>query len=135
MKSLTQKTMLLLAIMALALNACVQIEIRDDNKSTSKVTSVKTNEIQIDETQADSTALYGDKTQDIEQLLAATPVGSEVYLEDRGDGQWYLRIEKIFVEGKEYLGQSNVADDPIEMQPSPQEQQLDGTLYADALSI
>jgi len=39
---------------------------------------------------------YGAYTSDIEALLNATPIGSEIYLKEGDNGEWYLKIEKIF---------------------------------------
>lgn len=39
---------------------------------------------------------YGEHTTEIETLLSATPMGSDIYLEEQATGEWYLKIEKTF---------------------------------------
>jgi len=63
---------------------------------------------------------YGVYTSDIETLLEATPIGSEIYLKEGDNGEWYLKIEKIFTsenlaqEAAEYFqGGENPADDSL----------------------
>ena len=41
-------------------------------------------------------AIYGLHTEDIQTLLEASPIGSEIYLKEGKNGEWHLRIEKIF---------------------------------------
>ena len=45
-------------------------------------------------------ANYGEHQEEIEAILSVTPVGSEVYLEEKDDGEWYLKIEKTFTAQK-----------------------------------
>ena len=40
--------------------------------------------------------VYGMYTADIKNLLEASPIGSEIYLKEGENGEWHLRIEKIF---------------------------------------
>ena len=40
--------------------------------------------------------VYGVYTADIQNLLEASPIGSEIYLKEGENGEWHLRIEKIF---------------------------------------
>ena len=40
--------------------------------------------------------VYGVYTSDIKNLLEASPIGSEIYLKEGKNGEWHLRIEKIF---------------------------------------
>ena len=39
---------------------------------------------------------YGIFTSEIEQILSVTPTDSEIYIEEREGGKWYLKIEKLF---------------------------------------
>ena len=43
---------------------------------------------------------YGKHQEEIEAILSAAPVGSEIYLEQRDDGDWYIKIEKTFTAQK-----------------------------------
>jgi hypothetical protein len=53
--------------------------------------------IPVSEVQLTSQELdYGEYTTEIETLLSATPMGSEIYLEEQAAGEWYLKIEKTF---------------------------------------
>jgi hypothetical protein len=40
--------------------------------------------------------LYGENTEEIEKFLSTAPLGSEIYLEEREDGSFYLKVEKTF---------------------------------------
>ena len=44
---------------------------------------------------------YGQHTDEIEEFLSATPLGSKIYLEQKESGEWYLKIEKTFTAKKE----------------------------------
>ncbi len=39
---------------------------------------------------------YGIFTSEIEEILSVTPTDSEIYIEEREGGKWYLKIEKLF---------------------------------------
>ena len=43
---------------------------------------------------------YGQHKEEIEAILSVAPLGSEVYLEQKDDGAWYLKIEKTFTAQK-----------------------------------
>ncbi len=43
---------------------------------------------------------YGEHQEEIEAILSVAPVGSEIYLEQKDDGDWYLKIEKTFTAQK-----------------------------------
>ncbi len=43
---------------------------------------------------------YGEYQEEIEAILSTAPVGSEIYLEQKDDGAWYLKIEKTFTAQK-----------------------------------
>ena len=43
---------------------------------------------------------YGQHTDEIQEILSATPLGSEIYLEQKESGEWYLKIEKTFTAKK-----------------------------------
>ncbi len=45
-------------------------------------------------------ANYGEYQEEIEAILSVAPVGSEIYLEQKDDGDWYLKIEKTFTAQK-----------------------------------
>ncbi len=52
-------------------------------------------------TQSSSTTIdYGQHQEEIEAILSVAPLGSEVYLEQKDDGAWYLKIEKTFTAEK-----------------------------------
>jgi len=40
--------------------------------------------------------IYGENTEEIEVFLSNAPLGSEIYLEEREDGSFYLKVEKTF---------------------------------------
>ena len=43
---------------------------------------------------------YGEYKEEIENILSVAPVGSEIFLEQKDDGAWYLKIEKTFTAQK-----------------------------------
>ncbi len=43
---------------------------------------------------------YGEYQEEIETMLSVAPVGSEIYIEQRDGGDWYLKIEKTFTAQK-----------------------------------
>ena len=47
-----------------------------------------------------TTVNYGQHQEEIEAILSVAPLGSEVYLEQKDDGAWYLKIEKTFTAEK-----------------------------------
>ena len=47
-----------------------------------------------------TTVDYGPYQEEIEAILSVAPFGSEVYLEQKDDGVWYLKIEKTFTAEK-----------------------------------
>ena len=67
-------------------------------EQSTDVISKETNSVQI-VTIANSSSTsdkYGEYQEEIEAILSIAPVGSEIYLEQRDDGDWYLKIEKTF---------------------------------------
>lgn len=44
---------------------------------------------------------YGEHTDEIEKFLSSTPLGSEIYLEQKENGEWYLKVEKTFTAQKD----------------------------------
>ena len=66
-----------------------------------KVSSVKVMETSEILTQTISPIEYGQHTDEIQKFLSATPLGSEIYLEQKESGEWYLKIEKTFTAKKE----------------------------------
>jgi hypothetical protein len=47
-----------------------------------------------------TSAEYGQHTDEIQEFLSATPLGSEIYLEQQESGEWYLKVEKTFTAKK-----------------------------------
>jgi len=54
---------------------------------------------------------YGEYTDEIENLLSAIPLGSDIYLEEQESGDWYLKIEKTFTTQSQ--SQKVKKDEPI----------------------
>jgi len=63
---------------------------------------------------------YGIFTQEIEQILSVTPSDSEIYIEEREGGGWYLKIEKLFSTEEQASGASSPLVSPTEKGPSEQ---------------
>ena len=132
MKSLTNKTVLFLTIISLMFNACVKIEIKDDNKSSKKVTNLESSIIQTNELH-DNVSTYGENTaEDIEKLLAVTPIGSQISLEETEDGELRLRIEKIFTA---QTIQDNISTEEIILEENPSMEMINNSLYGETITI
>jgi hypothetical protein len=88
MKKTTLKHLLFLTLTTYLFLGCVKQE---------KISSIKTMETNKLQSQLE----YGQHTDEIEAFLSATPMGSEIYLEQKESGEWYLKIEKTFTAKKE----------------------------------
>jgi len=55
---------------------------------------------------------YGENTEEIEVFLSNAPLGSEIYLEEREDGSFYLKVEKTFTAENEEIKKVK-KDEPI----------------------
>ncbi|CAA6809137.1 MAG: Unknown protein [uncultured Sulfurovum sp.] len=55
-----------------------------------------TTQINNNSTTSISKPQYGEHTDQIQEFLANSPIGSEIYLEEKEHGEWYLKIEKTF---------------------------------------
>jgi hypothetical protein len=74
------------------LSACVPSEkIETKNQELVVKSAIEENVPMLTEENA-----YGVYTADIQTLLEASPIGSEIYLKEGDHGEWHLRIEKIF---------------------------------------
>ena len=67
------------------------------------------------------TQTYGIYTNEIEKMIAATPLGSEIFLEEKIGGGYYLRIEKTF---SDTAGKAEIAQ-LQEMQTVPKTETLE----------
>ena len=65
----------------------------------SKVT-LPTQTVTTEVSSSSPVADYGEYQEEIEAILSTAPVGSEIYLEQKDDGAWYLKIEKTFTAQK-----------------------------------
>ena len=87
------------------ITGCAFIEKRENTPP--KETRIEINQAPLVENQ-----IYGIHTTDIQVLLDATPIGSEISLQEGENGEWHLKIEKVFTvenrnyEGTEYLEES-----------------------------
>ncbi len=54
------------------------------------------------------TPQYGEHTEEIEKFLSATPLGAEIYLEQKEGGEWYLKVEKTFTAKKDEEARENL---------------------------
>jgi len=75
-----------LTILTVFLSSCVKQETMEKHVEA-VVTPIVENNL---------TRTYGIYTNEIEKLIAATPLGSEIFLEEKIGGGYYLRIEKTF---------------------------------------
>jgi PBP1b-binding outer membrane lipoprotein LpoB len=118
MKSLTDKVILILTIMTFLLNGCVEIKMVDDNKTSTKVSN--------------SVPIHGAYAEDIDELLAVAPIGSEVTLDETENGDIYLRIEKVFTAKK---SQDKIQTEDIVLEEEPYQEEIDSSLYGDTITI
>jgi len=81
---------LLHAMVVYFINGCSASIEKTENKAPKQVT------IEVSEPNLLESKIYGVHTNDIQVLLDATPIGSEISLEEGDDGEWHLKIEKIF---------------------------------------
>jgi len=51
---------------------------------------------------------YGAHTNEIQEFLATTPMGSEIYVEEKENGEWYLKVEKTFTVEKSQEKTENI---------------------------
>ncbi len=67
---------------------------------------------------------YGVYTQEIEQVLNALPSDSEVYIEEREGGKWYLKVEKLF--GSDGMASAEMTPTtPQDISPPPSSGSMD----------
>jgi len=71
------------------INGCAMIE-------KTETTPPKQAIIEVDKAPLMQKQTYGIHTNDIQVLLDATPIGSEISLEEGENGEWCLKIEKVF---------------------------------------
>ena len=62
--------------------------------------TIPTQTVATTTTSSSTEANYGEHQEEIESILSTAPVGSEIYLEQKDDGAWYLKIEKTFTAQK-----------------------------------
>jgi len=81
---------LLTPIVIFFLSGCATVDKADATSQNIISSSIDTAPVVTQEN------IYGAYTNDIQNLLDVTPIGSEIYLKEEGNGEWHLRIEKIF---------------------------------------
>jgi uncharacterized protein YceK len=81
---------LLSLVVILFLSGCATVDKTDIRSNNIVLSSMNTAPVVTQEN------IYGVYTSDIQSLLDATPIGSEIYLKEEANGEWHLRIEKIF---------------------------------------
>jgi len=87
--------------------------------------------IEVSETASLKNQIYGVHTTDIQVLLDATPIGSEISLQEGESGEWHLKIEKVFtVENSNYE-----RDDYIEESLEEEAPQKVTVYYSDTILI
>jgi len=94
-------------IVFLFLNGCATVDKTDAKSEEIIGSSIDTAPVVTQEN------IYGVYTSDIQNLLDATPIGSEIYLEEVENGEWHLRIEKIFTAEDLSLEASKYFEDAV----------------------
>jgi len=100
-------SIILLNVMAIYfINGCATIE-KTESKPPQQVT------LGVSEASLLENQIYGIHTNDIQVLLDATPIGSEISLEEGEDGEWHLKIEKIFTVENINRQEVDYIDEPL----------------------
>ena len=89
MKKITLSHLILLALIAYTFIGCAKDTINSDKT------------VEISKTVPLINNKYGQHTDEIQEFLSATPLGSEIYLEEKENGEWYLKLEKTFTANKD----------------------------------
>jgi len=115
MKKITNITLVNLVLVYL-ISGCALIEKSETTNKESVSKTATNNNITLSEEN-----IYGVYTSDIKNLLEASPIGSEISLKEGDNGEWHLKIEKIFtaenisVEASEYFEETMVEEDGSEV--------------------
>jgi len=94
MRQIHAKQLMLLTLSACLFIGCVKQETVASTQSMETLEKEATEETMVQEN--NDIQSYGEHSQEIESMLSAVPIGSEIYLEETKDGEWYLKIEKTF---------------------------------------
>ena len=94
MRQIQAKHLMLLTLLAYLLVGCIKQESVASTQSMETLMKEATQETMVQENS--NVENYGQHTQEIETMLSAVPIGSEIYLEETKEGEWYLKIEKTF---------------------------------------
>ena len=89
MKKITLSHLILLTLIAYTFIGCAKDTINSDKT------------VEISKTVPLINNKYGQHTDEIQEFLSATPLGSEIYLEQKENGEWYLKLEKTFTANKD----------------------------------
>lgn len=102
MKHITIKHLLLTTLSTFLLLGCLNPEKVTSVKSQIENKKVTTSETirNIPHVTINDTS-YGQHTDEIQEFLSNTPMGSEIYLEQKESGEWYLKVEKTFTVQKD----------------------------------
>jgi hypothetical protein len=104
MKKTTMKHLILLILTTYLFLGCVK---QDKVSSINAMETTKLEEPKV-VSETISPPEYGQHTDEIEEFLSATPLGSEIYLEEKESGEWYLKIEKTFTVKKDEEKTENI---------------------------
>ena len=88
MRKINTMQLLLLSLTAYLFTGCVKQE-----TTTSVTTTLGTQNANV---QNSDNVNYGEHSIEIESILSTIPLGSEIYLEEKENAEWYLKIEKTF---------------------------------------
>jgi len=91
MKNIQLKYLLLATITTYLFMGCV-----GEERVTSLQSLEHSKQNKVEEKIAEKKGPPAPHTQEMEQFLSNVPIGSEIYLEEKKDGAWYLKVEKTF---------------------------------------
>jgi len=134
MKHIQNKAVLLIAIITYIFTGCAKQETIQSVKNV-ETPQVKSQNI---DSKTNDMRTYGSHSDDIQKILDATPIGSEIYLEDKGEGEFYLRIEKTFTAQAQeeiYTVEENQPATDNSDQENYQNNEIDESLYGEVITI
>jgi len=102
MRKTTMKHLIFLGLTTYLFIGCVKQEKISSIETMETIEVLSNTEVKnSDEKITITEKVYGPHTDEIQEFLSAIPLGSEIYLEQKESGEWYLKIEKTFTAKKD----------------------------------
>lgn len=101
MKQITIKYLITLNLTVFTLFGYAQQDEASLSPTIEKNNNISISSISNDTEPKNIEPQYGEYTDEIEKFLSTTPIGSDIYLEKKESGEWYLKVEKTFTVQKD----------------------------------